>query len=168
MSVLRLWEDSVFSTMAAKKQSEKGQALFEFLLLLPLMVIVTTLLIKVNTTTQLSIVNQQYARAQVLFLAYNSPEYPELRLRQTRRPQDVLYLGVSENLPSDRLNEGKYVPEAPSFKITRPSAPIGNNDEKTEPEIRGIIRARNNVALCTSFSERLSPASEFSYCRSPL
>ena len=52
---------------------EDGQSIVEFLVSLPLLVGLAVVLIRVNSAIQMSIVNQQYARAQTLNLTYNSP-----------------------------------------------------------------------------------------------
>ena len=51
--------------------------MLEFLVMLPLMVGLAMLMIRVNTVIQMGIVNQQYARAQALFVAGNGSEYPQ-------------------------------------------------------------------------------------------
>jgi hypothetical protein len=149
-------------------KNEEGQAFFEFLLLLPLMLGVVMLLVKVNTATQVAIVNQQYARSQMLFLAYNSPYYPELRLRRTQKENtELMILGVADNVGPDTADGSGFQPRATTQTITRPGAEIGNDDEKSEPEDRGRIRIRNNVAMCTHFDQPLGPATEVAFCRSP-
>src|SRR5262249_45174164 len=129
--------------------------------------VITTLLIKVNTATQMAIVDQQYARAQVLFLTYNNAEYPELRLRTNVPPQDIMLMGVAENVAPPQTEGRNYLPAASVQDITRPRPPIGNNDKKTEPKLRGKIRLHNNVVMCTQFSDNFTSSTEFAFCRSP-
>src|SRR4051812_29317262 len=85
-----------------KQSSDSGQAMVEFLLLLPAIVVLIVVMVKVNMAIQVSIVNQQYARAQALWLAFNSPVYPELRHRvknfQTgNKMANQMIIGVSQN-----------------------------------------------------------------------
>ncbi len=154
--------------MVAEHKKEEGQAFIEFLLLIPLMLGVITLLVRVNTATQVAIVNQQYGRAQILALAYNSPHYPEIRLRRTQKENsELMILGVADNVGPKTADGTGFQPRATVQQITRPGAPIGNDDEKSEPAERGRIRVRNNVALCTPFDQPIGPATEIVFCRSP-
>ncbi len=59
-----LWARGYMTTAASLSHPESGQSVLEFLLLIPLIVALTVLLVKMNAVIQVSIVNQQYARAQ--------------------------------------------------------------------------------------------------------
>ena len=168
------------SSCKARLQSGKGQSLLEFLLLLPVLLVITSLLVKVNTTIQMGIVNQQYSRSQTLWLAFNSPNYPALRFREdpgsglTATRVNQMILGVSDNLASG----GGYLPEAMAQTIVRPGAPsIGNNDNHEEPRERGKVRIRNTVSLCTQSNviemegnlvpyRLIGESAKFHFCRS--
>lgn len=153
------------------QREQSGQSILEFVLLLPLMVAVTFILLRVNTAIQMSIVNQQYSRAQALFLTYNNPVYPSLRFRaapgnrMTEINVDQMVLGVSDN----KATAG-YEPLASTQSIVRPGQSIGNDEPGNEQAAeRGKIRIRNSVALCTQFnpsSGQIDEATRFSYCRS--
>jgi len=136
-SASRLWETTGNSTMGADRKTplhararllaaqaavggrasrNSGQAMVEFLLLLPAVVILIAVLVRVNLAIQVSIVNQQYARAQALWLAFNSPVYPELRHRVKNFQSGTklfneMVIGVSQNAFPDEGDEA-YQPEA--------------------------------------------------------
>lgn len=146
---------------------EDGQSVVEFLVLLPVLVGMAAFLIKVQTAIQVSIVNQQYARAQALFLTYNSPVYPELRLRSKFPDDQMMYLGVSDNV-APRDSEGDYIPEASTQKLVRPGQSLGNNEDKREDvNQRGQIRIRTTVSLCLPMPGEPSEQVTHGYCRSP-
>jgi len=172
---------------------DEGQSVLEFLLMLPMMVGLTIILVKVNTAIQISIVNQQYARAQALFLTFNSPQYPRLALREAAliaKNTNMMFIGVSQNQASSDDGD-EYYPEAATQNVTRKSSPGGSNDSQAEPPQRGLVRVRSIVALCTqpnfvgsspvlplassgttgtleaSGQYNLGEGSRFDYCRSP-
>lgn len=147
-------------TMAAnparKLSGEEGQSVIEFLFMLPVMLGLVVLLIRINTAIQISIVDQQYARAQTLWLAFNSGVYPQIHLRYPElvaKKYNQMLIGVSDNVvPAD----GSYEPKATVQNILRvPASAAGtNNSPQTEPDpnaggTRALVRVRNTVSLCT-------------------
>jgi hypothetical protein len=136
-----------------KKQSgDSGQAMVEFLLLLPAIVILTVVMVKTNTAIQVSIVNQQYARAQALWLTFNSPVFPELRHRVKNfqagvKMSNQMVIGVSQNSFPEEGDE-VYQPEATIQNVSRLKTG-GNNDPQIEPDARSQVRIRTTVSLCT-------------------
>ncbi len=133
--------------MVAKK--EEGQSVVEFLLMLPILIGMTVILTKINTAIQISIVNQQYARAQTHFLTYNSPYYPTLRKQQRliETSSNQLVVGVSDNAAGG--SDTKYVPKATVQSIARSRRVVGSDAAKEEPTQRAKVRIRNTVTLCT-------------------
>jgi hypothetical protein len=135
-------------------RGQAGQALVEFMLLLPAIVILVVVLLRTNSAIQVSINNQQYARAQALWLAFNSPVFPELRHRvrnfQTgSKMANQMVIGVSQN---SFPNEGDqvYQPEATVQNVSRkPSGAGGSDEPQTEPDARAKVRVRTTVSLCT-------------------
>lgn len=133
----------------------RGQSLVEFMIFLPFMIGLAILMVRVNTAIQISIVDQKYARAQALFLAYNSPHYPEKGAKRFSMADfgfNQLLLGVSGNL--DTNGQSSYVPEATVQSVARdpksPAALSASNEEQTEPSTtRSNVRVRNTVTLCT-------------------
>src|SRR5262249_40646084 len=139
------------STMAAnKRHPERGQSILEFLLMLPLMVGLVVIMVRVNTAIQMSIVNQQYARAQALFLAINSPIYPSLGLQQSQlagKGYNQMVIGVSENsYPLDR--DANVPPKASTLNVTRDPRALDGRPQEEPPE-RAWVRIRDTVTLCT-------------------
>lgn len=140
-------------------QNEEGQSVLEFVLMLPVLLGLTAVVYRVNAAIQMSIVNQQYSRAQALFLAFNSPVYPELRFRMDlqRKGYNQMVLGVSDN-PAPK-NEDQYNPEATVWDIA-PRTPGGSNEPQAEPDLRTKVRIRNTVHLCTQ-SDVVGAGSQF-------
>ena len=154
-----------------KKRNEDGQSIIEFLLMLPLLAAISMMLIKVNTVIQVSIVNQQYARAQALSLTYHNSIYPRISLQSTSvlSPEEMsqMIMGVSDNLSSDE----NFFPEATTQSITRPGQPTGQDDpQELRPRRRGNVRVRTTVSLCTQDNQKSFPNDNpaFTFCRSPL
>lgn len=139
-----------FLTTVVKKKAEQGQGVIELLLCLPLFLGLTILISRINTAIQMSIVDQQYARMQALFITYHSPFYPELSKRNwlVTTGSNQLVLGVSDNtLSSD--NAGSFYPKATEQLIARGRGVAGSNEPGMEPPLRGTVRIRNSVTLCT-------------------
>jgi hypothetical protein len=100
-------------------EGEAGQSLLEFLLTLPMLVALVVILVRVNSVIQVSIVNQQYARAQALFLAYNSSEFPSIDRRMSQlvaKRYSQMVLGVADNAAP---RQGGYVPKAAAQNVAR-------------------------------------------------
>src|SRR5262249_48876225 len=124
----------------------------EFLFVLPLMMAVILLMIRSNTAIQMSIVDQKYARAQVLFLAGNSPEYP---LRQSivtdlaGKGMNQLVVGVSEDKPSSGTGADGTDTRASTYYIGRRPGGMGEQPDAGDDITRRVtIRIRNTVTLC--------------------
>ncbi len=164
------------------QMNERGQSILEFVFLLPIMIGIVVIMIKVNSAIQMSIVNQQYARAQALFLTYNSATYPELRFRADEGTMEdkgysQMIIGVSDNLATGGSD---YSPRASTQNVLRTAdQPVGNDDPRFEASrLRGVVRIRNTVTLCTQTNSYPSnggfvPAYRIregvvpQYCRSP-
>ena len=133
---------------------EEGQSVIEFLLLLPVLVSFTVVLVRINTAIQVSIVDQQYARANALYLTFNSAVYPEKTYQNILFSEQMnqMLLGVSDNPSPSSAEEGDYVPQATTQWVTRNKRIAGSNDPKSEPSLaqgRSLVRIRNTVTLCT-------------------
>lgn len=166
--------------LKARGLGQSGQSIIEVLLMLPLLLSITVFMIRTNTAAQVSIVNQQYARAQTLFLTFGSPVYPRTGLRDSmvRGAFDQMVIGVSENLlevDEDLINRDAPV-RATVQRIVAAGKPAGSNEPNAEPRDRGNVRVRTTVALCTQLntignavlsSSTLNAGSQFAFCRSP-
>jgi hypothetical protein len=129
---------------------EQGQSLLEFLLMLPMMIGLIVIMSRVNSAIQASIVDQQYARMQTLWLTFNSPVYPKLGLQSSElngKNYNQMMIGVSDNEITSDSNQ----PVASTTMITRSpaSASGASNDPQQEPLTRANVRIRNTVTLCT-------------------
>ncbi|OFZ35312.1 MAG: hypothetical protein A2070_15340 [Bdellovibrionales bacterium GWC1_52_8] len=113
--------------------------------MLPMMVILTMLMIKINTVIQISLVNQKYSRSHALALAMNSPYFPGMALRTndlTNIGYNQMIIGVS----AIEILDGSP-PMSMNYSITRPGVQ-GSEDRMTPPE-RSKIRVRSTVSMCT-------------------
>lgn len=159
----------------------------------PMMIGLAVVLIKVNTVIQFSIVNQQYARAQTLWLAFNHAWYPKVDKREPyfgQRGFNRMIVGMAENAAPEQ--DEPYVPEVSKHMIARRRALAGGEGStQEEPAQRGFVHVRTTVSLCTpsnfikaggnqvsivipktppqagSFRDPFD-AKNFSYCASPL
>lgn len=138
--------------MAVEIRGERGQSVLEFLILVPLMVGLIILLVRVNSAIQVAIVDQQYARAQTLFLTMNSNTYPRLALRVgqlDKKDYNQMILGVSDTAPPPGdSGAGSFPPDATVQDIGGKKV-RGSDEPQAEPEQRSLVRVRNTVALCT-------------------
>lgn len=126
---------------------EGGQSLLEFMLMLPMMIGLVLILVRVNTAIQVSIVNQQYARAHALWLNFNSPNFPQLGLREknlTSHGDNQMVILVAGNA----VPEGaKGLPEAATSYIARKKG-LPDREDKDSDE-RSLVRIRDTVTICT-------------------
>ena len=141
-------------TMAVDLESnhERGQSMLEFLIVLPLMMGLVVLMIRVNTTIQMSIVNQQYVRAQTLALTYNSPVYPRLEQRFINtEPSNEMVMGMSFKQITDGTDfvEGNKQADAPIGLVAKKG---GGDDPQSEPDQRSKVRVRTSTTLCTQIN----------------
>ena len=133
-------------------RGEEGQSLLEFLLFLPLLVGMTVVLVRANQAIQMSVVNQQYSRAQALFIAHNSAEFPRRRHHErfAHTGSNQMILGVSEN--NIRMEDGdgnEYVPKAQTQMVARNRRLAGGVPTPGEwVDSTGTVRIRNTVSLC--------------------
>ena len=139
--------------MAASKrirQSEEGQSVIEFMIMLPVFIAVVVLMVKSNSAVQMSIVNQQYARSQALWLARNSPYYPAKNHAENmyQTGSNRMVLGVSNNHFDDETTD-RITPEAQVQTVVRAGKDIGDDGGGSEPSRRGKVRVRTTVAMCT-------------------
>jgi hypothetical protein len=172
----------------------RGQGVVEFLFVLPVILLMSMFLVRTNTVIQMSIVNQKYARAQNLFLTYNSAEYPDL-VRRAAQPnlEHQTVLVASNEAPREGAGGDGRVFYAATFKIkpgkggyfesfkedgTANSVERGiagraeGEDAEGQRDIvreRSFVRVRNTVTLCMPLNTTLNPSqnmpANISYCR---
>ena len=151
-----------------------GQSIVEFMIGLPLLLGLCLLLIKVFTVIQMSIVSQEYARQQTLFLFENSPYFRSDMLSQiSSLGRNRVVLGVSKTAivegEQDLAFANNYQIERPSGQLTSVNSQ-GNLENLTK---QGNVRVRTTVSICLGnvFKEQgfLSPADyknhmSFNFC----
>lgn len=117
--------------------------------MLPMMVGLVLILVRVNTAIQVSIVNQQYARMHALWLAFNSPVYPQLKRRErnlTPQGDNQMLIGVSGN---QAPVQGDYTPVAATSYVARKLGVHPPGEDSQEADKRASVRIRDTVTLCT-------------------
>jgi len=132
---------------------EDGQSVLEFVFMLPVLLGLIVVMVRSNTVIQMSIVNQKYARAQALWLTFNSPYYPRLSFRTpgTAGDQFVQYgfnrmvIGMAETPVDD--TGGKATASVQT--VVRGGVPAPEGPSQSEPIDRAKVRVRTTVALCT-------------------
>lgn len=134
--------------------NERGQSVLEFVFMLPILIGLIVVMVRSNTAIQISIVNQKYARAQALWLAFNSPYFPRLSFRTAGGPNDQfirhgynrMVIGMADQPVDD--TGGKAV--ASTQVVVREGNPAGaSGPSQSEPIDRAEVRIRTTVALCT-------------------
>lgn len=137
--------------------AQSGQGVIEFLLFLPVFVVFTVVLFKINMVIQVSIVNQQYTRTQALFLVQNHSTYPrrDRMLRFADAGIQQIVTGLSDNKPTTGpasiISDVLYQPESTKLNIA-PQVTVDNNittPDNKEPAQTFVIRVRTTVTLCT-------------------
>jgi hypothetical protein len=171
------------------KNRESGQSVLEFIFMLPVLVGMMMLMTHVNTAIQMAIVDQQYARAQALWLTFNSPYYPQLSSIAANFQEqkfNSMVIGISDNASPDT---GTYAPESSTQIVARNKRLAGRKGNPGSEENQlGQVRIRDTVTLCTQsnviqleggntvpytadsaskLGEGFDPKA-FMYCRSPL
>jgi hypothetical protein len=127
-----------------------GQSMLEFLLTLPLLLGLTAIVWRVNQAMQISIMNQQHARAQALHLAQNSSIYPRKEmwkdmLFKSNPPSNQLIAGISSELVAD--DKAPKTTKQRILASSEGSAGDGAND--VDAKKRSTIRVRSTISLCT-------------------
>ena len=133
--------------------AQAGQSIIEFLLLLPMLLGLLVIMTRVNQAIQSSIVNQQYLRSQVLFLAFNSNTYPERtperpyrqRLTEFKANQLVMVLGANV-IPEDVPAED---PISQTQVITRKKTGGPKGQPGQEADQTGEVRIMTTASICT-------------------
>ncbi|HEY8278183.1 MAG TPA: hypothetical protein VIH99_01080 [Bdellovibrionota bacterium] len=152
--------------MAAEKgkgiDQESGQALVEFIILIPIVLMLVWYLIHVNLAINKSIVGQKHARSQLFLKMFNHRSGPMLaEFIQTRRSH--FYIGVSSKVMA---NDGR--PEAPTEMLGVGPTPRmfkDVNDEAGEPAAnspRQRVRVRTVFGICTH--RKKTPSGLSDYC----
>ncbi len=152
--------------MAARKQkknmdNERGQALLEFILMIPIVLMFVWYLVHVNLAINKSIVAQKHARSQLFLKLFNHRSGPMLsEFIQTKRSH--FYVGVSSKVMQ---SDGR--PEAPTEMLgvgPNPKLLPDVNDEPGEPSAnspRQRIRVRTVFGICTHRKKGANGLSDF-------
>jgi hypothetical protein len=146
---------------ARRRTDERGQALVEFIILIPIVLMFVWYLVHVNLAINKSIVGQKHARSQLFLKMYNHRSGPVLNeFSQTARSH--FYIGVAADVvqpsgvfkaPTEMLGVG---PNPQKFK--------GVNDDNGEAKPgspRQRVRVRTAFGICTHRKKTGSGVSDF-------
>lgn len=140
---------------------EEGQALLEFILLIPVVLMFVWYLVHVNLAINKSIVGQKHARSQLFLKMFNHRSGPMLAdFSQTQRSH--FYIGVSE-----AVVDGSGSPVAPTEMLGVGPSPKpfkDVNDEPGEPapnSPRQKVRVRTVFGICTHRKKTPTGLSDF-------
>jgi hypothetical protein len=132
------------------KEDERGQALIEFIILLPIVLLFVWYLVHVNVAINKSIVGQKHARSQLFLKLFNHRSGP-MKSDIALTPRSDFYIGVSGEV----VGAGQSRPIAPTELIgvgMKPKPNTRANDDPGEPaagELRQRVRVRTVVGICT-------------------
>ena len=130
------------------RRRERGQALLEFIMIIPLIMTFLWYLVHVSLAINKSIVAQKHARSQLFLKLFNHRSGPITReFGFTERSH--FYIGVSGELTKD----GKPVAPVELLGIgPNPKKNPDANDDPGEPEansMRQTVRVRSVFGICT-------------------
>lgn len=134
----------------AVRNSESGQSILEFLMMLPVLVGLVVVMVRVNTVIQIGINNQKFARSQALLITFNSAVYPDASIRNRELNEkgfNQMVLGVSNEAPPSNQNPA---PKPPRYKVSKSRSGTNDcSDSGIAGGKRAMVCVRNTVTLCT-------------------
>ncbi len=132
-----------------REKNEEGQALIEFIMLVPIVLAFLWYLVHVSMAINKSVVGQKHVRSQLFLKMYNHRSGPVLSdFNGTVRSH--YYLGISGEVMG-----GTGVPVAPTEKLgvgmNPPTDPRASDDpgEPTGGSLRQNVRVRTVFGICT-------------------
>lgn len=144
-----------------RRKQEAGQALIEFILLLPIILMFVWYLVHVSLAINKGIVGQKHTRSQLFLKLFNHRSGPMFaEFSQTRRSH--FYIGVS-----DEVVQGDVRPKAPTEMLgvgPSPKLKKNMNDEPGEPapnSPRQRVRVRSVFGICTHRKKTPTGLSDF-------
>lgn len=132
-----------------KKRAESGQALIEFIMLIPLLMAFVWYMVHVNVAINKSIVGQKSARSQLFLKLFNHRSGP-IRNDFGNTDRSHFYVGVSSEVV-----QGAARPVAPLEALGIGASPKKNPDANDEPGeappgvLRQRVRVRTVFGICT-------------------
>lgn len=132
-----------------KRPNEKGQAMIEFIMLIPLLMSFVWYLVHVNIAINKSIVGQKAARSQLFMKLYNHRSGPVAN-EFGYSDRSHFYVGVA-----GEVVQGVARPKAPTEILgigTKPKKNTNANDEPGDAipgSLRQRIRIRTVFGICT-------------------
>ena len=135
------------------KNKESGQALIEFIIMLPAVLAIFWYLLKVNMAINTSIVNQKHVRSQTFLKMLNHPNGPVLgEYKENPGTRSVFFMGVSSIKVEggDEHNPAPMVPMGVGFEPRKLPEASDEAGEVETSELRQNIRVRTSFGICTA------------------
>lgn len=151
------------------KLGNDGQSVLELMFTIPVFIGFIWIFFQVNSAIQVSINNQQHARAQAFHLTFNSPIFPELKFR-------VLENGMENNGAPDQFVAGtsaEVIDETNPGQVSATVVSLARDKNKVKGESvqslpgteRTNVRIRDTVTLCTQRNPTSDATTSGGYCR---
>ena len=146
---------------AFTRRNERGQAMVEFIILIPIVLMFVWYLVHVNLAINKGIVGQKHARSQLFLKLFNHRSGPILAdFSQT--PRSHFYIGVAASVVQ---GQGRF--EAPTELLgvgPKPKLMKDVNDDPGEPSPnspRQRVRVRTVFGICTHRKKTATGLSDF-------
>lgn len=159
-----------------KCRDEQGQALVEFLMMMPLLIALLWYVLHVNAAINTSIVQQKHVRSHLFIKMFNHANGPvKDEYEPPKGPARAHYaMAVSANVLGGGESGATGSIRAPVKRLGigfNPSVNTAANNDPGEPSggvLRQDIRIRTAFGICTSKKPALGSSRPFTdYCGSP-
>ena len=133
-----------------KNRREKGQALVEFLMMMPFLLTFTWYMIHVSMAINKSVVGQQHARSQLFLKLFNHSHGPVIG-EFTPIQRSSFFIGVAKDVMTVDTATPRAPTEAMGIGATPGRNPDANDDngEAKGGTLRQNIRVRTAFGICT-------------------
>jgi hypothetical protein len=149
-----------------KIKCNRGQALLEFILLLPILITFLWYMMHVSMSINKSIVAQKHARSQVFLRLMNHAAGPQRSPDMQSQDRSGYFIGVANEVIVTE-SDNQTAPVVTLGVGFKPKPKTGANDDPGEPEpgsLRQRVRVRTAFGLCTP-QKRLKTGDGFTdYC----
>lgn len=136
-----------------KRSKQSGQALIEFMLLIPILMTFLWYMMHVSVAINKSIVAQKHVRSHVFLRIMNHPRGPQHEPDMTSQDRSAYFIGVAnEVLPSTGTFDTQTAPVVKLGIGFKPKDKPGAVDDDGEPEpdtLRQRVRVRTAFGICT-------------------
>lgn len=152
----------------AAKQRQRGQALVEFLVVMPVLMTFLWYLLHITAAINKSIVQQKHARSQTFLRLMNHSSGPQSEPDMNTMERSAYFVAVMDNVVAQGQDVRDQVAPVEILGVgSKPKPKPGSNNEPGEPEpgtLRQNVRVRTAFGICTPL-KRLKNGNGFTdYC----